>query len=138
MGGTLFSSDPGPKGGSNLKALWRGHMTSARRPISYRICFMARRSFFDFYLFSTNGGQALSGKFHYFFFLNPSLITLIFLMIMNFFTSQKVRGHHSWEANGVSRTCRVIENRRHIFGESFDLITKLVKVMEAVMKDPTI
>ena len=47
-GGTLFSSDPGPKGGSNLKALWRSHLTSARRPISYRIRFMARRSFFIF------------------------------------------------------------------------------------------
>ena len=56
MGGTLFSSDPGPKGGSNLKALWRSHLTSARRPISYRIRFMARRSFFVFLFFSTNEG----------------------------------------------------------------------------------
>ena len=35
--GTLFRSDPGLKGGSNLKALWRSHLISVRRPISYRM-----------------------------------------------------------------------------------------------------
>ena len=53
-GGTLFSSDPGPKGGLNLKALWRSHLTSVRRPISYRIRFMARGSFFFIFFPPTN------------------------------------------------------------------------------------
>ena len=43
-GWTLFSSDPGPKGSSSLKALWRSHLTSVRRPISYRIRFKTHRS----------------------------------------------------------------------------------------------
>ena len=71
----LFFSNFGwgdPKGGSNLKTLWRRYLTSAIRPISYRIRFMARRSFFVFLIFfpltGRGGGQALSGKFHYFFF----------------------------------------------------------------------
>ena len=46
VGGTLFSLDLGPKGGSNFKPLWRSHLTSVRGPISYRIRFMTRRSFF--------------------------------------------------------------------------------------------
>ena len=50
-GGTLFSSEPGLKGGINLKTLWRSHLTCVRRPISYRIPFMARRSFFVFLFF---------------------------------------------------------------------------------------
>ena len=50
-GGTLFSLDLGPKGGSNFKALWRSHLTSVRGPISYRIRFMTRRSFFVFLFF---------------------------------------------------------------------------------------
>ena len=29
--------NPGPRGGSNLKAYWRSLLTSVRRPISYRI-----------------------------------------------------------------------------------------------------
>ena len=36
-GGILFSLDAGPKAASNLKALWRSHLTSIRGPISYRI-----------------------------------------------------------------------------------------------------
>ena len=52
VGGTLFSLDLGPKGGSNFKALWRSHLTSVRGPISYRIRFMAHRSFFfSFFIF---------------------------------------------------------------------------------------
>ena len=38
----------------NFKALQRGHLTSVRGPISYRIRFMVRRSFFVF-VFSTKG-----------------------------------------------------------------------------------
>ena len=64
-GGTLFSWDLGPKVGPNFKALWRSHLISVRAPISYRIRFMTPRSFF-FPL--KGGGQALSEKFHYFFF----------------------------------------------------------------------
>ena len=59
-------SDPGPKGGSNLKALWRSHLTSVRGPISYRIRFMAHRSFF-FSFFNFFPGQALSGNSPFFF-----------------------------------------------------------------------
>ena len=68
MGGTIFSSDPDPKGGSNLKALWRSHLTSVRWPISYRIRFMARRSFLFYFCFlplRRGEGHALCGKFHY-------------------------------------------------------------------------
>ena len=32
-GGPFLSLDPGPKGGSNLKVLWRSHLTNVRRPI---------------------------------------------------------------------------------------------------------
>ena len=32
VGGTLFSSDHGPKVGSNLNALWRSHLPSVKRP----------------------------------------------------------------------------------------------------------
>ena len=70
-GGTLFSSDPGPKGGSNLKALWGSYLTSVRRAISYRICFMAHRSFLFFFTHKRGwGGHELSGKFNFF---NPFL-----------------------------------------------------------------
>ena len=69
VGGTIFSSDPDPKGGSNLKALWRSHLTSVRWPISYRIRFMARRSFLFYFCFlplrGVGVGHALCGKFHY-------------------------------------------------------------------------
>ena len=78
-GRTLFSSDPGLKCGSNLKALLRSHLTSVRGPISYRICFMARRSFFFFSFFPlTRGGEVrrLVENSTIFFLLNPSLISL--------------------------------------------------------------
>ena len=47
------------------------HLATTRLPISYRIRFMACRSFLANKNFSTKGGgrgQALSGIFHYFFF----------------------------------------------------------------------
>ena len=47
-GRTLFSLDLCLKGGSNLKALWKSHLTSVRGPISYRIRLMVRGSFFVF------------------------------------------------------------------------------------------
>ena len=57
-----------------FKALQRGNLISVRGAISYRICFMPRRSFFVFFIFFRGGGQTLSGKFHFFFFfLNHSL-----------------------------------------------------------------
>ena len=38
-GGTFFSFDPGPKGGSNFRTHQRSHLTSVRGPISYKIRF---------------------------------------------------------------------------------------------------
>ena len=40
----------------NFKALQRGHLTSVRGPISYRLRFMTRRSFFVFLFFFHQGG----------------------------------------------------------------------------------
>ena len=42
---TLFSLDTGPMGNQNLIKLWRGHLTSVRGPMSYRINFMTHRLF---------------------------------------------------------------------------------------------
>merc|ERR1712105_212758 len=39
------------KVGSNLKALYRSHLTSVRRHITYRICFMARRPFYFIFIY---------------------------------------------------------------------------------------
>ena len=61
----------------NFKPLWRSHQTPLRWPVSYRIRFMACRSFFIFFIFSVKGGgwgPELNGKFRYLFiFFNPSL-----------------------------------------------------------------
>ena len=70
--GTLFSLDLGPKGGSNFKALWRSHLTSVRGPISYRIRFMARRSFFVFFPLMGGGVRRLVEN-STIFFWNPPL-----------------------------------------------------------------
>ena len=66
----------------SFDTLSRDHLATNRRPVSYRIRFTTFRSFLANKNFSTKGrgGLALSGKFHYLFFLflNPSLIFLHF------------------------------------------------------------
>ena len=56
MGGTLFSSDPGPRGGSNLKALWRSHLQVTED--RYHTEFVSWRvdHFYFFHFFSLMGG----------------------------------------------------------------------------------
>jgi len=50
----------------NFKPLWRSHQTTLRWPVSYRISFMACRSFLIFFTFSVKGGG----------WVNPSLTYL--------------------------------------------------------------
>ena len=63
-----------------VQALQRGHLTSVRRPISYRICFMLRISFFSLFFFLLLG--VVSGTWWkippFFLFSNPSLIYYFF------------------------------------------------------------
>ena len=75
-----------------------------RFPVSYRICFMACRSFFIFFIFSVNRGwvggvrSLTENSVNFFFFLNPSLIyivSMIFLLIVYFC-------HFYAPANGAS------------------------------------
>ena len=40
--------------------------------------------------------------------------------------------HDSWETIGVTRTCQVFKNWRHIFVDSSDLVRDLVDVKEEV------